>query len=364
MPDAASVNLKVGLSTGEASKAVESLRGQLASLGKDVSGVRGSLAGRWDAMALGRRVSVAGGLATGAADLFSSLAGEDSRTGMLLKKTTASMKQFGTMLAPLGPWGVGAGVALGGVVGALKSLSDESAEAAKRMNEAAQSLRDSSAKTAISESRARTPEEKARLQAAAHERMSDYRIKLERGATISDDEILDAARWNRGLAKKLMERSRDQNGGRLSDRILPLQDLYTMGEDRLRGYAADENQSSASRTQWRRQFEAVQALGPEILATARLKSGKAFDKGLDSLYAEMMAPKGAKTTDLSEKLAPGRTAHERGAQADSWSAQGIGYTGNPMQMTETLLREIGARLAEMRDIARRTARTPLPAVAI
>ena len=78
----------------------------------------------------------------------------------------------------------------------------------------------------------------------------------------------------------------------------------------------------------------------------------------------MMAPKGAKTTDLSEKLAPGRTAHERAAQADSWSAQGIGYTGNPMQTTETLLREIGARLAEMRDIARRTARIPLPAVAI
>ena len=99
------------------------------------------------------------------------------------------------------------------------------------------------------------------------------------------------------------------------------------------------------------QLEQVEALGPEILKTARRRAG--YDAAADRVYAEMHKPK-----DETESLSGFQSEEDEtprasllSAKADSLSASGIGYTGNPMQTTENLLREI-------RDDARRNARNP------
>ena len=99
------------------------------------------------------------------------------------------------------------------------------------------------------------------------------------------------------------------------------------------------------------QLEQVEALGPEILKTARRGTG--YDAEADRVYAEMHKPK-----DETESLSGFQSEEDEtprasllSAKADSLSASGIGYTGNPMQTTENLLREI-------RDDARRNQATP------
>lgn len=314
---------------------------------------------------LKRRVMV--GLTLGTAGL--DIAGQGLRmaghedAGQALSGMADGARKLGTMLAPLGWQAAAAGAALGAVGGALKSLADAGAEARKRMEEVTQSLKDAAANRAIEERRLDTPEKKAEHQHEARERMEDLRIKLDKGATISEKDVTDAARWDAGLARELIARFKERNGGAASEALQPYEDLYTAGRKGLKRNARwyDEQVEAAEtagrrpsrdflrqRDQAHRQLEQVEALGPEVLRTA--KRGTGYDEEADRLYAELHAPKEEKTKEsLSESRPDERPGSLLSAKADSLSASGIGYTGNPMQQTETLLREI-------RDDARRNAR--------
>ncbi len=316
---------------------------------------------------LKRRVMV--GLTLGTAGL--DIAGQSLRmagyedTGQALSGAADGARKLGTMLAPLGWQAAAAGAALGAVGGALKSLADSGAEARKRMAELTQSLKDAGAARAIEESHLETPEQKAEYQHAARVRMDDLRIKLDKGATISEKDVTDAARWDANLARELLARNKEQNGGRLAEPLAPMEQLYSGGglkELRRDAKWYDEQLAEAEKAGHRpdrdflrrrdmahSQLEQVKALGPEILKTARRGTG--YDAEADRVYAELHKPK-----DETESLSGSKEEEPpRGsvlsAKADSLSASGIGYTGNPMQTTENLLREI-------RDDARRSLATP------
>lgn len=317
---------------------------------------------------LRRRVTVGLALGTGAADIAGQglrMAGYDE-LGQSLAGAADGARKLGTMLAPLGPQAALAGAAIGAVGGALKSMADASAEARKRMNELTQSLKDAGAARAIEESHLETPEQKAEYQHAARVRMDDLRIKLDKGATITETDVMDAARWDASLARDLLARNKEQNGGQLAEPLAPLEQLYLAGLKGLRHDAKwyDDQQAAAEEAGHRpggeflrqrdmahRQLEQVEALGPEILKTARRGTG--YDAEADRVYAELHKPK-----DETQSLSGSKSEEDetpRGSllssKADSLSASGIGYTGNPMQTTENLLREI-------RDDARRAARNP------
>ena len=254
------------------------------------------------------------------------------------------------MLAPLGWQAAAVGAALGAAAGGIKSFVDATEEHRKRMEKIAQGLRDSGAAGAIEESHLSTPEERAEYQAAQRQKMADLQIKLDRGATISSADVLAAARWDKGLAQQLLARNTEQNGGKVSEELNPLWTLYNTGEDQIRQLADPKRSHWKQAKKFGNLLTAVEGMGPEILATAR--SGTGYDPEADKLYAQRKEEreKGRLGTASggSEEGGEGIAALGRlsGARADALSAQGIGYTGNPMQETEKLLREI-------RDDARR-----------
>ncbi len=301
---------------------------------------------------LKRRATMALAIGTAGLDMAGQglrMAGQEE-IGQALSGAAEGARELGTMLAPLGWQAAAVGAALGAAAGGIKSFVDATEEHRKRMEKIAQGLRDSGAAGAIEESHLSTPEERAEYQAAQRQKMADLRIKLERGATISSADVLAAARWDKGLAQQLLARNTEQNRGKVSEELGPLWSLYETGEDELRRLADPERSHWKQAKRFGSLLTAVEGMGPEILATAR--SGSGYDPEADRLYAQMKEEreKGRLSTasggseEGGEGIAsPGRLS---GARADALSAQGIGYTGNPMQETEKLLREI-------RDDARR-----------
>lgn len=318
---------------------------------------------------LRRRVAIGLALGTAAADAGGQAlrSAGYNEAGSALSGAAEEARKLGTMLSPLGHKAAALGALFGAAAGAVKGYVNAHAEAVKRLNEITQSLKDAGAARAIEESHLTTPEQKAEYQHAARVRMDDLRIKLDKGATITETDVTDAARWDANLARELLARNKEQNGGRLAEPLAPLEQLYSGdGLKRLRRYAKwyDEQVAAAAnagkmpgrvflrrRDMAHSQLEQVEALGPEILKTARRGTG--YDKEADRVYAELHKP-----ADETESLSGSKAEEEeppRGsllsAKSDSLSAAGIGYTGNPMQTTENLLREI-------RDDARRAARNP------
>ena len=317
---------------------------------------------------LKQRASVGLSAGTALADMAGTAlsAAGHSDAGRALSSAADGARQLGTMLAPLGPQAALVGAAFGATASAIRSLADSAGEAKRRMEELSQSLRDEGARRAIRENRLETPEQWAEYQHEARARMGDLRVKLDRGATVSEDEVMEAARWDPALARELMDRVRKQNKGKTPDALKPLADLYYLGadsyrdpmertvEEQRRAWEAGKTPSRALRNQFARQramAESIDALGPEIIEAARRGTG--FDKGRDELWARLHAPKGGALADAGEARGlPAAAA--RGlepARADALSAAGIGYTGSPMRRTEELLTEI-------RDDARRSARRP------
>ena len=253
--------------------------------------------------------------------------------------------------------------------GEIRRMADAGAEARKRMAELTQSLKDAGAARAIEESHRETPEQKAEYQHAARVRMDDLRIKLDKGATITEKDVTDAARWDAELTRNLLAQFKTQNGGSPSDSLLPYDELFNGGlEARQRRVAADKSELARASRENRRPGKAflrqverdreelaqIESLGPEVLRTARLGTG--YDKEADRLYAELHPQKEEETKgSLSEGVPDERPGSLISSKTDSLSASGIGYTGNPMQTTENLLREI-------RDDARRNARNPAAGV--
>lgn len=318
---------------------------------------------------LKQRASVGLSAGTALADMAGTAlsAAGHSDAGRALSSAADGARQLGTMLAPLGPQAALVGAAFGGVAAAVRSLATSSEEAKRRMDELSQSLRDEGARRAIRENRLETPEQWAEYQHEARARMGDLRVKLERGATVSEDEVMEAARWDPALARELMDRVRKQNKGNTPDALKPLRDLYFYGADHYRepmertreeqikyGAAHGWRGSRTLARQYQRQsaeVAAIEALGPEIIEAARRGTG--FDEARDALWAQLHAPKGGALADAgdAEGLPAAAARGLEPARADALSAAGIGYTGSPMRRTEELLTEI-------RDDARRAARRP------
>lgn len=379
---------------------------------------------RASAERLKRRATMALAIGTAGLDMAGQglrMAGQEE-VGQALSGAAQGARELGTMLAPLGWQAAAVGAALGAAAGGIKSFVDATEEHRKRMEKIAQGLRDSGAAGAIEESHLSTPEERAEYQAAQRQKMADLQIKLDRGATISSADVLDAARWDKGLAQQLLARNTEQNGGKVSEELNPLWTLYNTGEDQIRQLADPKRSHWKQAKKFGSLLTAVEGMGPEILATAR--SGTGYDPVLDLVHAAKNAKNGigdltplreaiaavagaggieeidrraeserasgipdergtyqtlsaqlralgqetidslrsggdaaaaalrgafdpaasaAKGAENEDSLRMGRLS---GARADALSAQGIGYTGNPMQETEKLLREI-------RDDARR-----------
>ncbi|MBR1609252.1 MAG: hypothetical protein IJ678_06515 [Kiritimatiellae bacterium] len=354
MADTAKVTLALDIDRGEFTKGISDVQRQLQGLAKQPLSFRERLAG----LGTGQRVGIGGGIAVGAIDFLSSglrLAGVSDEWTKSLSGAATSAKQFGTMLAPLGPLAAGAGTAIGAAVGALKGYTDAHVEAQKRLREIRQSFVDASASEAIAARRATTDEEKAERQHAAREQMADLRIKLERGATISDRDVMSAAMWDRDLASKLLDLRKAQGGKAAVEAMSPLANaLWALNDlgsfDALAAKAEEERAAGryGKKAVYTNLNASVQSLGPELLAA--LQRGSGFSEELDALYAQLHAPKGEEAAEAAAALklhVPGRSGSLRTPQADALSAAGLGYTGNPMQETESLLREISANTRRM-----------------
>lgn len=414
MPDAATVNLGIRMDESEALSSINRISEQLKGLSKTASSQLATVGGAWDTLKFRNKVGIGSGVALGAVDAAVSLFGDQigDKTANALKGAAQGAGKFAAMLAPLGPVAAGVGAAVGGLSGAVQSLAESSRKAKEALEKEA-ALREKSERGVTTRTAeldyawsVANEDERAKMQHEARERFKKYNFMLDRGASVSEADVLDALSWSRGkTSRRMLQAYEAQNGG-LTDALKPYaaqfaaaeqdraskaywklaEELEPQIEDLCRRadtessktkrslYAsmADEKQSqldAALDAMLKREDEQRSKYGDWSEAGLNWQSsfgGKSsrFDRALDARWEEMQKPVEKEAKTAAEKLAPGRMAHERGAQADSWSAQGIGYTGNPMQTTETLLREIGAKLAEMRDIARRTARTPLPAVAI
>ena len=153
---------------------------------------------------LRRRVTIGLALGTAAADAGGQLlrnAGNET-AGQMLSGAAEEARKLGTMLSPLGHKAALLGTMLGAAAGAVKGYVNAHAEAVKRLNEITQNLKDAGAARAIEESHLTTPEQKAEYQHAARVRMDDLRIKLDKGATITETDVTDAARWDANLARE------------------------------------------------------------------------------------------------------------------------------------------------------------------
>ena len=126
MADTAKVTLALDIDRGEFTKGISDVQRQLQGLAKQPLSFRERLAG----LGTGQRVGIGGGIAVGAIDFLSSglrLAGVSDNWTKSMSEAASSARQFGTMLAPLGPIAAGAGSAMGALVGALKGYTESRA---------------------------------------------------------------------------------------------------------------------------------------------------------------------------------------------------------------------------------------------
>jgi len=389
MPDSASVNLSVKMTAGQATKTIHDLSSQLKALGKDVTAAKFSIGGMWDSMNPGRKASFAMGVGAAAASAITPIF-EKTKFANPLNEAVKGATEFGKVLAPLGPYGVAAGVAIGGFSGAIKGFIKNSKEAKEALDKqrraeelANRGLVDSSVEHEWKWKNA-TDEERANMQHDARLRMESYRYQLGRGATISDSEILDAANWDINLAREMLRVNAKQNGGKASDKLAPLArdaaylDLDKAEQEANRRFGreidlldtvdkwkADKSNPVAPillqkaedalrqrneflkpfQDRWN-QYDASLLDGPSESMNILL-GRRRFDPRLDDLYEQLHAPKEEEEPIAVKLASPGRSGSIRTPQADALSAAGLGYTGNPMQETESLLREISANTRRM-----------------
>lgn len=366
MSDEAKVVLSLDIEKSAALKGLKEFEGQLRGFQRDANKAL-SLGEEWSNLSRGKKIGIELGGASMLADLGSTALrgfGLDSAAGVL-DETAKSAKQFGTMLAPLGGIAAAAGTGLGALVGAVRGTVNAHVEAQKRLLAVQQSFKDASADVAIAARRATTDEEKAERQHAAREQMADLRIKLERGATISDLDVTTAALWDRDLTSQLLDARKKQGGKAATAALAPLENaLWALNDlgsfDALSAKAEEERKAGRSgrKAVWTNLNASVQSLGPEMLAA--LQRGTGFDSALDELYQTLHATKDegdiASGSTALKIAGLGNSGSLRTPQADALSAAGFGYTGNPMQETESLLREISSN-------TRRVARGAIPTVA-
>lgn len=372
MPAVAAIRLDVSANTAEATRSVDALKEKLKSFQASLSASASSFESRWEKTSAEKRLTMGLGIMSAGSDVAASIvraSGGSDQWASGLRDAANSARQFATMLAPLGPHAAALGAVAGAATSAIRSLAEASAEAARKAKEAAEverkanlNLVDTRVKHEL-EWRKATPEQRAKMQHDARERMEEYQYRLDRGASISEKDIFDAANWDPTMAQRMLFAFKRQNGGELTDNLKPLAGAY-------RWSALERAEADA----WRRGGGTGVALSRLILeeprrtghytdekldiALGKSAHGASFDTSLDALWeqiqAEKNAPKGGATPSLRTALAP---AGSNGA--DSLSSVGIGFTGSDPRSREQvdLLRSISDTLNAIRGHG-------IPAVAV
>ena len=372
MPAVAAIRLDVTANTAEATRSVDALQEKLKSFQASLSVSASSFESRWEKTSAERRLTMGLGVMSAGFDVAASVAsrsGGNERLAAGLRDAANSARQFATMLAPLGPHAAALGAVAGAATSAVRSFADAAAESAKKAKEAAETERQANLNLVDMrvahelEWKRATPEQRAKMQYEARERMEEYQYRLDRGASISEKAIFDAANWDPTMAQRMLFAFKRQNGGELTDNLKPLAGAY-------RWSALERAEADA----WRRGGGTGHALS-RLISEERGRTGgfteekldialgksaheASFDVSLDALWEQMQAeknaPKGGTTPSLRTSLAP---AGSNGA--DSLSSVGIGFTGSDPRSREQvdLLQSISDTLNAIRGHG-------IPAVAV
>ena len=202
----ATVSIDLQANTASASRGLDGLKRQLQSLQVQARASSSTLGGAWSGLKAQNKFTIGSGLALASLDMVSSLlpaAVSDSSIGKALTSAAQGATRLGTMLAPLGPVGIAAGAAVGGVTSAIRSLA-ESALAAKKEIEAAAKAewaRGLRHNDYIGEEAWRRKNadaaERGKIQSESPERIEKARFKLARGMSISESDAYCVANWDR-----------------------------------------------------------------------------------------------------------------------------------------------------------------------
>ena len=307
MPAVAAVLLNLTANTASATRGVDALRGQLASLQKDAGGVLSRLQAQGAARAAGAVVGASRGLwdAVRGADRERDLA--DKAFGVLEKGASEAGK-LAAAFAPFGPVAAGAAGAIGALTGAIGAIAEESkksaeeiARAEKADKEAKQTFVDARVAHEL-EWRNASDEERAKMQHEARERMKNYRYAAGRGATVTEKAVFDAANWDRKTTAILLEEYRRQHGGELSDALKPIgETIRNMDVTNAMGEAMRRaTEMFGPRDKWEDQLEAADRLEELV---RRITSRKGREEGLGRV-ARMRAEANERLRKWDEQVAP------------------------------------------------------------
>ena len=248
-----------------------------------------------------------------------------------LDKAASSGARLAAAFAPFGPAAAGGAAAVGVVTSLIEVFSKKALEGSERLQKAAEAEQSrmttyyeglKSARTALNDARAEhalqwekaAPEERAKMQRDASGRLDDYDFKLERGATFSDKEVLDAANWDLDLARDMLAAMR-KRGDKSFTPVMDLLDTW------------------------------LSADGAEHFWTDGGAHGNGFDPRLDALLEPTAPDAPAAPESPLSRLLSGPAA------VDSLSSVGIGYTGSGDKSAEML-----ELLRQIADASARTAR--------
>lgn len=326
-----------------------------------------------------KATSMALAFGTGGADIAGqalSLAGYEE-TGKALSGAADGARKLGTMLAPLGPAAAAAGAGVGALAGGLKSLADSAIRERRKLEAAAQSARDMAADQALDREdmerlKREDPDAAARKQHEAQETLRRAAVRSEMGARVDLDALAPLAAFDPEAVKEIFVKQRllGNEGGDRAKAVFAAMDYDETRAD-YEGAAAARDAATGfwnvrTRTvmsnraaEYKAKLDLAESV-PDVLAAFQGRGG-GWDAGLAARWDEMeksrLAGLRGDGADEPETIAD---VPERGSlsapKADSLSAQGIGYTGNPMQKTEELLREIRD---DARTNAKRAATEPL-----
>lgn len=386
------ITLRLNADTKEAVQKVDALGKRVETLG---NGLQKRLAAQAAMGAANASVAVLERLAV-AADLKVL----ENKFVATTRGAVATGAQLAAAFAPIAPpFGAVIGASVGAVAGALEKLGlaarqskDELAALAAEQRRGDQRARDSLGSW---EWQWQNADEAGRgkMQAEARERLKRYSFAIERGMTVQSADVLDAARFDPALAKRMMyaveeregtlpaELSRLEEGFRLRSRE---DDVERTGRDVQatiaevgsreknerglaaalragRGRGADiaranldaldkaEGEHGRAVARFAELREAVKVLGPTI--TTALRTGRgAFDPAYDRAYLASLA---APEQSASPSPAASLPAFSPSAAPDSYSAMGIGFTGADPAKKETI--DLLRRIA---DATTRTADKP------
>lgn len=341
MPANAAVKLDLDLQTATATRAVDQLKRQLSALQSKAGGVSQA----WNRLNGGRQAGLLVGGATAVVDVAASLAPE-SKLAKSLSSFAHGAKQFGTMLAPLGPQAIAIGAAVGGATSAIKSYVEATRENAKAAAEAAKAEKARGLKHNDQIGEERWAWENAdaagrgKMQADARERLRKARWKLDNDMTITEGDVYGVANWDRSLALELGYKARSQNGGEMPEGLRVL-----MGQLQGSAFRGIANRSFGGK--FYTAYDMAEAADKEGAAGRRI-AARGFNARYDRAYAESLEKPEKEKPETMPRVPALPSFGESGRFAgDTLSAMGIGFVGAQNDRRETL--DLLRRIADAAD---------------